>query len=186
MENLSDGELVRRTLQGQNEAYGELVRRCQDGVFNVCYRMLGERREAEDLAQEALLRGYQRLASFDSARPFGPWIRRVAANLCLNHLKATANTPEPLEEPEALPAAPEDDPAALQEQAEGAQTLRRMIASLPPSQRAVIELNHFQGLSYLEIAQELALPLSDVKSYLFRARRLLAQRIHAHEPDPTP
>src|SRR5512136_956791 len=87
MQAAEDGVLIRQVRQGHLEAYGELVRRYQGSVFGVCYRMLGERQEAEDLAQDAFLRGYERLDSFDLAYPFGPWIRRVAANLCLNRLQ---------------------------------------------------------------------------------------------------
>ena len=163
-------------MQGQNEAYGELVRRCQDGVFNVCYRMLGERREAEDLAQEALLRGYQRLASFDSARPFGPWIRRVAANLSINEMKASRLMLLPLEDNHTAPTAGEGDgPEETLLRQDVSQALARGIRSLRPHQRAVIELSHFQELSYAEIAAELEIPISDVKSHLFRARKRLAE-----------
>jgi RNA polymerase sigma-70 factor (ECF subfamily) len=183
MENLTDGELATRANRGDREAYGELVRRSQESVFNVCYRMLGERREAEDLTQEAYLRAYQRLASFDPGRPFGPWIRRVAANLCLNHLKAAHNPLlEAQDAPEDWPGPAELDPSAIQEEAESTRSLRRLITAMPPVHRAVIELAHFQDLSYTEISQTLNIPVSDVKSYLFRARRLLAERIKTHAP----
>jgi RNA polymerase sigma-70 factor (ECF subfamily) len=173
-----DRTLVGRTRAGEVEAFGELVRRYQDSVFNVCFRLLGERHEAEDLAQEAFVRAYQRLASFDVERPFGPWVRRVAANLCLNHLQGRGTPGVPLEAIAEPPAPAEQvDPALAQEQAERARTLRGAIRSLPPRYRAVIELRHFQELSYAEIAQELRVPLSDVKSDLFRARKLLAGRL---------
>jgi RNA polymerase sigma factor (sigma-70 family) len=87
MQANDDGVLVSQVREGNLEAYGELVRRYQGSVFGVCYRMLGGRQEAEDLAQDAFLRGYERLETFDLAYPFGPWIRRVAANLCLNRLQ---------------------------------------------------------------------------------------------------
>jgi RNA polymerase sigma-70 factor (ECF subfamily) len=182
MENLSDRELVTRSLGGDLDAYSELVLRCQGPVFNVCYRLLGEQREAEDLTQEAFIRAYQRLASFDLARPFAPWIRRIAANLCLNQLKARPDCDLALDDwSETLSAEPEATPAVIQERVEGARTVHRLIVGLPPLYRAVIELSHFQELSYAEIGQVLHLPVSDVKSYLFRARRLLAERIKTSE-----
>lgn len=184
MEDLSDRELAARSLSGDLEAYSELVRRCQGTVFNVCYRILGEQREAEDLTQEAFIRAYQRLASFDLARPFAPWIRRIAANLCLNQLKSRPDGDLNLDDSfETLSAAPEATPAVIQERDEGARAVRRLIMGLPPLYRAVIELSHFQELSYAEIGQVLHLPVSDVKSYLFRARRLLAERIKTSEPN---
>ena len=71
---LTDRELALHTRKGDNEAFGELVRRYQVSVFNVCYRLMGEHREAEDLTQEAFVRGYQRIDRFDPGRPFGPWM----------------------------------------------------------------------------------------------------------------
>ena len=87
MPDPSDRDLALRARRGDAEAFGELVRRYQTSVFNVCYRLLGERREAEDLAQEAFIRAYERLDTFDADLPFGPWMRRVAANLCLNWME---------------------------------------------------------------------------------------------------
>ena len=92
MNDPSDRDLILRARRGETEAFGELVRRTQTAVFNVCYRLTGERREAEDMAQETFIRAYERLGTFDLERPFLPWVRRVAANLCLNHL--SAQTPE--------------------------------------------------------------------------------------------
>ena len=90
----SDRDLILRTKRGETEAFGELVTRYQTSVFNVCYRILHERGEAEDLAQEAFIRAYDRIHTFDIEREFGPWIRRVAANLCLNHLESQKVTTE--------------------------------------------------------------------------------------------
>src|SRR5258708_40217214 len=83
-----DRDLILRARRGDNEAYGELVMRHQTSVFNVCYRILHERSEAEDMAQETFIRAHSRLESFDLERAFGPWIRRVAANVCLNQLES--------------------------------------------------------------------------------------------------
>src|SRR3989337_3808403 len=87
MDEASDRLLVQRTRGGDVNAFGELVQRYQTSVFSVCYRLLGDSAEAEDLAQEAFLRAFRRLASFDVERPFGPWMRRGAANPCLNTLQ---------------------------------------------------------------------------------------------------
>ena len=84
----SDRDLIQRARRGDAEAFGELVIRYQTSVFNVCYRILHERAEAEDMTQETFLRARERLHTFDEERAFGPWIRRVAANVCLNHLES--------------------------------------------------------------------------------------------------
>jgi len=180
MLDATDGDLVLAVRQGRAEAYGELVRRYQGTVFGVCYRLAGERREAEDLAQEAFLRAYQRLGTFDVRRPFGPWVRRVAANVCLNRLPSTPADAPLDDERDEDEAADAGGPEAAWENAERSATLRAALLSLPPQYRAVVELRHFHEMSYAEISAELGLPLSDVKSHLFRARRLLAQKLKTY------
>ena len=178
MAEIPDRHVVLQTRHGEVEAFGELVRRYQNAVFNVCYRMLGNRREAEDLAQESFIRAFQRLDTFDIERPFGPWMRRLAANLCLNHLQQRRPSNLPLDAETDLAAqAPWANPEAARERTERAEALRAAILELPAHYRAVIELRHFQELSYAEISDVLGIPLSDVKSHLFRARKQLARRL---------
>ena len=175
MPDSSDRALVLRVRGGDPEAFGELVLRYQTSVYNVCYRLLGEAGAAEDQAQEAFIRAFARLDQFDAERPFGPWVRRVAANLCLNRLASAREASVSLDDERDEPMmASSADPAATAEQAETAEALRAAMAALPAQYRAVIELRHFHDLSYAEIAAELGLPVSDVKSHLFRARKLLA------------
>ena len=174
----TDRDLIQRARRGANDAFGELVTRYQTGVFNVCYRMLHERGEAEDLTQETFMRAYDRLHTFDLEREFGPWIRRVAANLCLNHLEAQKVT-APLDE--ERDADESHRPERQVEVKERSAQVRTALASLPPHYRAVVELRHYQELSYDEIAAELNIPLSDVKSHLFRARKILAEQLHASD-----
>lgn len=178
MAETSDRDLVEQTRRGKLEAYGELVSRYQSAVYSVCYRMLSIREDAEDLAQETFMRAFQRLETFDAERPFGPWIRRVAANLSLNHLQRKRVVQFELDEerdqaPLAVPETPEDRLEGKQ----AALAVRAAIAELPPHYRAVIELRHYQDLSYAEIAEVLGLPMSDVKSHLYRARKQLASRL---------
>jgi RNA polymerase sigma-70 factor (ECF subfamily) len=172
----TDRDLLVRVRRGDSDAFGELVTRYQTNVFNVCYRILHERGEAEDLAQETFMRTYDRLHTFDLEREFGPWVRRIAANLCLNFLESRKA------------AAPLDDdrdadqsqrPERQVEVRERIELIRAALASLPAHYRLVVELRHYQEMSYDEIASELNIPLSDVKSHLFRARKLLAEKLHA-------
>ena len=174
----TDRDLIQRAIRGAKDAFGELVMRHQTNVFNVCYRILNERGEAQDLTQETFLRAYDRLHTFDLEREFGPWIRRVAANVCLNHLESQPTSVELNDERDAGES---QRPEAVMEVHERSEHIRRVLASLPPQYRLVIELRHYQELSYDEIAGELDIPLSDVKSHLFRARKLLAEKIHASD-----
>ena len=165
-------------LQAEYQAFGELVRRYQTSVFNVCYRIMGERQEAEDMTQETFLRAHERLSTYDMDRPFGPWIRRVGANLCLNTLKRRRLTILPLdEELEGSTPKVEERPEVARVHAERSEAIRDAILELPVHYRIVIELRHFFDMSYKEIADAVGLPLSDVKSHLFRARKLLAERL---------
>lgn len=120
----ADRDLILRARRGETEAYGELVARHQTNVFNVCYRMLHNRHDAEDLAQEAFIRALDRLHTFDPEREFGPWIRRVATNLCLNHLEAQKPT-APLDE--------ERDEDKTQSPGEQARSKKEANKSAPPS-----------------------------------------------------
>jgi RNA polymerase sigma-70 factor (ECF subfamily) len=176
-----DRDLVLRARRGEAEAFGELVTRYQTSVFNVCYRILYERREAEDLAQEAFIRAHERLGTFDPERPFGPWIRRVAANLCLNHL--STQPAESAELDEERDADTGQRPETAYEVRERSEHIRKALAALPPQYRLVVELRHYQDMSYDEIAATLSIPLSDVKSHLFRARKMLAEKIAEYRGD---
>ena len=171
MVDLSDSTLISNTLQGDTHAYGELVLRYQTSVFNVCYRLLGEQREAEDLAQEVFIRAYQRLQSFDLQRSFGPWIRRVAANLCYNHMQKNQPVLLPIQDEQDYEAGKSHDPQSMIEINEKNKTIRQAIAKLPPAYRIALELRHYHELSYEEIARELDLPLNTIRSHLFRARK---------------
>lgn len=174
----SDRDLIQRALRGDAEAFGELVLRYQKSVFNVCYRLLHDWAEAEDMTQDTFLRARERLQTFDMERDFGPWIRRVAANVCLNHLEAQQQT-APLDE--ERDAGEHIRPERQVELRERSEQIRNALASLPVHYRVVIELRHYQELSYEEIATDLQIPLSDVKSHLFRARKLLAEKLHASD-----
>jgi RNA polymerase sigma-70 factor (ECF subfamily) len=194
MAEIEERTLLYQAQHGQVDAFGEIVRRYQTSVFGVCMRLLGDRSEAEDAAQEVFLRAYERLHTFDTDRPFGPWIRKVAANFCFNRLQAsfpvvvewneetihTTTIPAPASISGAVLS---EDPLQLIMRQEAADRVRAALWSLPPHFRIVIELRHFQGLDYEAIATEVGLSLNNVKTHLFRARRLLAERIRKKEDE---
>lgn len=186
--NLADEQtLVQQAKRGDGAAFGELVRLHQSAVFNVAYRLLGRRRDAEDAAQEAFLRAFRALDTFEAERPFAPWAKRIAANVALNWLEServkpavleadlqeTADSRTDLDEWAHTGETPEQTVMAQEQE----QHIRREILRLPPRYRVVIELRHFQELSYEEVAAAVKRPLSDVKSDLFRARKILAERL---------
>lgn len=171
--------LITRAITGDSAAFGELVRRHQRSVYNVCFRLMGTPQDAEDLAQEAFIRAHKKLHTFALGYDFGPWIRKIAANLCMNELKKHYRKTEqiPNEDQEWRFSAATPDPAAAVETRSEARQIRRAILSLPPAYRTVIELRHYQDLSYQEIASVMNIPLDHVRSHLFRARKKLARML---------
>jgi len=168
--------LIKKVKKGDLDAYGAIIQDYQSSVFNVCYRVLGNRQDAEDLTQEAFLRAYHQISSFDLSRPFGPWMRTLAANLCYNHLKKAWLNRVPLEdERDTIKDDSNYGPEGSLEIDQEHKALYHAIWKLPEVQRMALELRHFQGLSYLEMADALNLPLNTVRSHLYRSRQKLAE-----------
>ena len=183
MSSAPESDLARRAANGDGAAFAEIVRLYQQAIYNVAYRMLGNAHDAEDAAQDAFLRAYRFFDRFDPDRPLAPWLKRITVNVCLNRLNAekpASSLDDNLPPPKDSHPGPEAQTAEDQRR----ERIRTEIVSLPPNYRAVIELRHFQELSYDEIANALKRPLSSVKSDLFRARKLLAERLKDlnHEP----
>ncbi len=175
--HLSDGNLVEQTLAGDNAAFRALVERHSAAVFNTAYRLLGNRADAADTAQDTFLRAYRALNTFRTDAPLKPWLCRIAANVALNRLKRRKPTvsldDHPAgSEPLAIPDFSAEPQRTLL-RAERDRALRQAILALPPDQRTIIELRHFQELSYAEIADTLKISVANVKVKLFRARKAL-------------
>ncbi|MPM48636.1 ECF RNA polymerase sigma factor SigW [bioreactor metagenome] len=165
-------EMARRAAQGDLEAYGDLVNQYQVAIFNVAYRMLGVVAEAEDVSQDTFIRAYRSLNTYDLERPILPWLKKIAVNLCLDRLKHPLELPL---EDELLSGSSGPEIQVMQRDQD--QQVRRSLLALPPHYRAVIELRHFQEMSYEEIALALRRPLASIKTELFRARKMLAERL---------
>ena len=176
MSSVDERGLAVRVLQGDRDAFGEIVQRNQQAVFNASYHVLGNVRDAEDATQEAFIRAYQFFERYDLNRPLGPWLVRIAINVCLNRVEGQKVDSE-LDEELSPAADPKPDPEIQTMLRDRVDIVRNELSRLPPRYRAVIELRHFQELSYEEIADVLKRPLSDIKSDLFRARKLLAERL---------
>ena len=172
----TDTDLVKRVLAGDPAPYQLLVERHYTAVFNAAYRVLGSRAEADDMTQDTFLRAYKALDTFRAGAPMAPWLCRIAINLSLNQLKRRKRTVSldqaaggaALELPDLS-----GEPQRHLLRDERQQQLRGAILALLPQQRAIIELRHFQELSYDEIAQALGISVANVKVRLFRARKRL-------------
>lgn len=167
-----DAALVRRCLGGDTNAFSAIVQRYQRVLFTVAVRFLGDHDAAADAAQNAFVRAYEKLDTFDPARRFFSWMYRIVINECLN-AKRGARPSEPI--PETLTAGA--DPFELFEAAERRRRVQSAIVALPKEYREVIVLRHFAGLSYDEIADALGVASGLVKSRLYMARQRLSQML---------
>ncbi len=177
-------EVLRRARRGDERAFAEVVDAYGGFVLNLAYRMSRDRQEAEDLAQEVFLRVFRAFMRYDPARPFTPWLRRVATNLLINLTagkkrrmrRETASLDSFKAAGGEMPAdrdAPEASADAVK--SERAERLNRAILELTPGHRAILALHYYEGRSYEQIAEDLSLPLGTVKNRLFRARETLAR-----------
>ncbi|HXY38530.1 MAG TPA: sigma-70 family RNA polymerase sigma factor [Vicinamibacteria bacterium] len=172
--------LLARARQGDLSAFEEVVRRYQRRVYGTALRIVRCHDVADDVSQEAFVRAWRSLDRFDTARPFGPWVCRIAANLALNHVRSPRAREEalPEEQKEARSEAPGPLQALLDE--EGRRVLDEAIGELSEEQRAVFVLRAFEELSYAEIAEALGLQPGTVMSRLFRARARLARTLRPY------
>jgi RNA polymerase sigma-70 factor, ECF subfamily len=171
---------VYASIDGDQEAFAEIVYTFQDAVFNLCYRLLSERTEAEDAAQEAFLRAYSNLSRYDHERPFKTWLLTIASNHCIDRLRKRRGTWLSIDEP--LPAnlalaSDEPQPEQVTLSNERSRKVQEMLDQLAPDYRAAVVLRYWYDCSYAEIADILDTTESAIKSRLFRARQSLAEMI---------
>ncbi len=165
-----DVALVRRCLAGETAAFETLVERYQRVMYTVALRMLGNPDDARDATQAALLRSYERLASFDEHYRFFSWIYRILVNECLNVIRG--RRPEDGLSPTlAVSTGPYDAAVSRERRVQVQAALQR----LSPDYRAVVVLRHFGGMSYDEMADALGVPARTVKSRLHTARQKLGE-----------
>jgi len=177
-----DSHLVDRVRRGDPRAFEELVITYQHRVFGVALRMLRNRAEAEDIAQEVFLRVHHALDDFRGEAKLSTWLYAIASRLCLNRL-ASGERRMAREGEEALERLTADaDPAAHVERGELEAALGRAIDQLPEERRIVVVLRDLEGLAYEEIAAALDLPLNTVRSRLHRARMDLRDKLERFLP----
>ena len=161
--------------QGAREAVEQLLKHEQQRIFAIAFHMLGRREEAEEAAQEALVRIFTRLEQLRQPSHFRSWSAQLTANLCRDRLRRREPIEEPLEEAYALAggALPLQEACRGELQAQ----LARALASLTPALRLAVLLRDVEGMSYEEVAAALEIPEGTVKSRIFEARRKLRERL---------
>jgi RNA polymerase sigma-70 factor, ECF subfamily len=169
MVDTDDAAVVRRCLKGEYNAYEAIVTRYQRGLFNVAFRMLGNYEDARDATQNAFIKAYEHLDSYDPAQRFFSWLYRILKNECLNVLRGRRPS-EPVSP--GLPARDREDPVEIRERHRAVQDA---LLALSMEYREVVVLRHFTDLSYDEIAAALGIPAKTVKSRLYTARQQLGE-----------
>lgn len=186
---LADGELARRCLAGEEDAWAALVERFQRKVWNVAYQFTSRGDEADELTQEIFLHLMSALKSFDQSGSLPAWVQRVARNYSIDHYRRRRRerslTLEGEESQERIVAAKApfgaSDPYRALEKKELSTWLRRYIDRLPEELAQAVILRDLQEMSYGEMAQMLGVPLGTVKSRINRGRLELARHLNRRQ-----
>lgn len=173
--------IVQQVLEGDTNAFEELVLEYEKKVYNVALRILGNSEDAADMTQEAFIKAYNSLSGFRGDSKFSVWLTRIVSNLCLDFLRSRNRRP-------TISLSMEDDdgddvqmdiadtrqsPELLLERSLTRESVRRGLRSLPEDYREILLLREIQGLSYDEIAAALNIEVGTVKSRIFRGRKKL-------------
>jgi RNA polymerase sigma-70 factor (ECF subfamily) len=176
---------MKQVLKGDHNAFGEIVEIYKDKVYQLCYRMLGNQYEAEDVAQEAFLRAYLNIQRYDDNRKFSTWLYRITTNLCIDRIrkrKPVCHLDAQLEGSDSLTlysqiASSSYLPEKEVENMELQESIQQAILMLPEKYRAVIILRYIEELSLEEISGILDMPVGTVKTRLHRGREALRKHL---------
>ena len=170
--------LVEKVLAGDTEMFGTVIKNTEALVAQVIYRMIINKEDRKDLAQEVYLKAYKNLSSFRFESKLSTWIARIAYNSCINHLEKKKLLLQ--DDIELLNNKGADTPTPTMEQKEQSAFIIASIEKLSPVLKTLVTLYHNEDLSYAEIQQITGLPEGTIKSYLFRARKALKENLLQH------
>jgi RNA polymerase sigma-70 factor (ECF subfamily) len=192
----TDEELVDAFQAGDLSAFDDLLRRWERRIQAAIYRVMGTEDEARDLSQETFLKAYRALGGFKREARFSSWLYQIALNLCRDRMRRrkgrTLISLDALDEERVgFPRRQDPSPLDLVESTALARAVAAAVSGLPDEQREVIVLKEYQDLTFLEIAEILDVPLSTVKTRLYRGLgqlrlRLERQGIRSAAPVPAP
>ncbi len=180
-----DHQLVQRARSGDQKAFEELLHKYRNLVYHVMYRMVQNPQEAEDLTQEAFMKAFHAIHTFNEEFAFSTWLMKIATNNCIDFLRKkklktfSIDKPVKYKDEEIQIDVPDTEPSPERRllEDERKQLLQSAIDSLPTLYRTVILLRHQDEKSYEEIAEILNIPIGTVKARLFRAREMLNKKI---------
>lgn len=177
---------IKQVLKGDQNAFADIVSLYQHKLYQVCYRMLSNKQEAEDIAQEAFVRAYMNLHTFDQKRKFSTWLYRIATNLCIDrirkkkpdyYLDAEVTGTDGLDMYSQI-AVDDQLPEETIVQMELQERIQYEIGRLPDKYRSVIVLKYIEELSLQEISEILDMPLGTVKTRIHRGREALRKQLN--------
>ncbi|MBI4534977.1 MAG: sigma-70 family RNA polymerase sigma factor [Ignavibacteriae bacterium] len=176
-----DSRFIHEALKGDDAAYKKLMKKYHDAIFNFIYRMVRDKHQVEDLTQEAFIKAFNSLKSFNEEYAFSTWLYKIATNNCIDYIRKrklqTYSIDKPIESKDSDYAfeLPDDSYEADKDiiSDQRSKLLVEAIAKLPEKYKRVIRLRHVEERSYEEIAKQLKLPIGTVKAHIFRARELL-------------
>lgn len=166
-------------MAGDQTACYALVARHQDAVYNLALRLVRDPAAAEDVAQDTFLKTFQRLQTFDTARPFVPWLLRIAHNTAVDALRRAGPPTTSLDHEVADVSAGSGRPLVRVEQREMREALTEALDRLRPEYRAAIVLRYHEELSYADVAHVMGVPEGTAKTYVHRGRRAMADLLAA-------
>ncbi|NIM21577.1 MAG: sigma-70 family RNA polymerase sigma factor [Candidatus Latescibacteria bacterium] len=180
-----DIELISLAKAGQEKAFRALLGKYQGSVYSICLRMVRDREQAADLAQDVFLKVFTMLDRYDPSYAFSSWLFKITSNLCIDHLRKRRVETYPMEAPlegndgefARQYEAPDPTPETQMIRKEQMASLDKAVDALPPHYRMIILLRHQENLSYDEIAVALNIPLGTVKARIHRAREMLKERL---------
>jgi len=169
---MTDYELVKRCLAGDQDSFAEIVTRYKKLIYSVVYNMIPDKQEVNDISQEVFLRIYKSLDRYNPEYKFSTWSVKITTNFCLDILRKKRVDSVPIEEIEGV-SSNASTPEERYLKREKSARIREAIASLPEKYRLPIVLFHQNGLSYEEMAKALDEPMTIIKNRLYRARLML-------------
>ncbi|MED2007659.1 sigma-70 family RNA polymerase sigma factor [Brevibacillus borstelensis] len=176
---MGEAELIRKAQSGDHEALVELLRTIETSVYRSAFYILGNEQDALDAVQEALIRIYRKIDTYQEKAKFSTWVQRVVSNVCMDKFRAKKETVSIDEHELIIPDRNNVEDEILLNSL--SQDIKAAIGKLPKQYRMVVVLRYLEDFSYQEIAEALELPLNTVKSYLFRARQQLQELLHDYE-----
>jgi RNA polymerase sigma-70 factor (ECF subfamily) len=175
-----DVQLIAEALDGDSAAFGQLVTRYQDRLYNTLVHVVGCREMARDVVQDAFVQAYVKLESFEGASAFYTWLYRIAVNLAISRRrreKPMASVDQVREVLGHEPPDTADPPEARLEQQERARQVQQALAAVSDEHRTILTLREMDGCSYEQIAEILELPVGTIRSRLHRARMQLREQL---------